>query len=235
MSKLPICQFYCLSFNNQERKNNMIERFVTLGIDCKFYDGVQYDDSRLKNRNLNDNLLREWSRCYGHLDMIADFYYESDKCYGIFCEDDIHIHKDIVNIMPKILTDFNILNLDILLLGYLTPFTIDLSLIDEGFSLKKETRIKPKYCYHNYPDDLTGSQMYVINRKHANTILDKYYKTYADKTLSDSNKCFISDYLIPKEGNRALISPILSVKEKFTKNKYHKKCHKVHYVKDKFI
>lgn len=214
----------------------MIERFEKLGIfDCKFYDGVQHTDSRLINRNLDNNLLCEWSRCYGHLDMIYDFYYESDKCYGIFCEDDIHIHKDIVNIIPKILTDFNVLNLDILLLGYLTPFVVDLSLSDMGFSLKKETRIKPIYSYHNYPDELTGSQMYVINRKHAKTILDKYYKKYADNTLIDSNKCFISDNLIPKEGNRALISPILSVKQKNTKNKYHKNCHKIHYNCLKFV
>ena len=45
--------------------------------------------------------------------MIYNFYYKTNKKYGIFCEDDIHIHKDLIEIMPKILLDFNILNLDI--------------------------------------------------------------------------------------------------------------------------
>jgi hypothetical protein len=40
MKEFPNCQFYCLSFNNEERKNNMIRRFNNFEVDYKFYDGI---------------------------------------------------------------------------------------------------------------------------------------------------------------------------------------------------
>jgi GR25 family glycosyltransferase involved in LPS biosynthesis len=232
MKELPDCQFYCLSFNNEERKNTMIRRFNNFDVDCKFYDGVRHDDKRIIDKNLSECLLREWSCCYGHLDMIYNFYYKTNKKYGIFCEDDIHIHKDLIEIMPKILLDFNILNLDILLLGYLTPFKVN-EMIDIGYSLKRKTNIKPIYSYHNYPDKLTGTHMYVLSRKHAKVLLDKYYENYAD----NNKTIFISDIVITKEGNRALISPVLAVEENqsYKKNDLHNSCHKAHFKSDKFI
>jgi len=232
MKELPNCQFYCLSFNNEERKNNMIRRFNNFEVDYKFYDGVSHDDKRLINKNLSECLLREWSCCYGHLDMIYNFYYKTDKKYGVFCEDDIHIHKDLIDIMPKILLDFNILNLDILLLGYLTPFKVN-EMIDIGYSLKRKTNIKPIYSYHNYPDNLTGTHMYILSRNHAKILLDKYYNNYAD----NNKTVFISDIVITKEGNRALISPVLAAEENqfHKKNVLHNSCHKAHFKSEKFI
>jgi GR25 family glycosyltransferase involved in LPS biosynthesis len=227
------CQAYCLSFNDEEKKNNMIRRFNQLHIDCNFYEGVQYNDSRIANRNLSSSLLREWSCCYGHLDMIHDFYFKSDKPYGLFCENDIHIHKDFNIIFSKIITDFNLLNLDILLLGYLTPFVVDKKHIN--FNLKRETRRKPAFSYHNYPDDLQGSQMYILSRKYAKKLIDKYYNNFADKTLYDDNTIFTSDNIITKDGNRALISPVLAVEEKKNQNEYHIKCHESQYKKFFFI
>jgi hypothetical protein len=228
MLGLSNCQFYCLSFNDEEREINMIKRFDQLHIDCIFYKGVQYTDPRLININLSKKLLIEWSCCYGHLDMIYNFYYNSDKCYGIFCENDIH--KQITDILPKVLSDFNILNLDILLLGYLTNFVVNESKEKCGYSLKKKTNKKPIYTYHNYPDNLVGTQMYILSRKHAKYLIDKYYKNYADE-----NNDFISDIIITKDGNRALISPVLAVEEKNNQNNHHKRCHKIHYDEIKFI
>ena len=230
MLSLSNCQFYCLSFNDEERKTNMYKRFEKLGINYNFYDGVQYTDPRLINRNLNKKKLSEWSCCYGHLDMIFNFYYKSDKSYGIFCENDVHIHKQLIDILPKVLSDFNILNLDILLLGYLTNFVVNESKEKCGYSLKKKTSKKPIYTYHNYPDNLVGTQMYILNRKHAKYLIDKYYKNYADE-----NSDFISDIIITKDGNRALISPVLSVEEKINQNNHHKRCHKIHYDEYNFI
>jgi hypothetical protein len=233
MSELSNCQFYCLSFNNKERETNMIRRFNILNLDYRIYDGVKHDDQRLVKKDLSDFLLREWSCCYGHLDMIYNFYYNTDKKYGIFCEDDTHIHKDLVNIMPKILNDFNILNLDILLLGYLIPFIVNKDITDAGYSLKRKTKIKPIYSYHNYPDNLSGSQMYILSRNHAKTLLDKYYDNYADNNKTS----FLSDMVVTKEGNRALISPVLAVEESqpHRKNYFHNLCHKQHFNSDKFI
>ena len=227
------CQAYCLSFNDEEKKINMIRRFNQLHIDCILYEGVQHNDSRLINRNLSLSFLREWSCCYGHLDMINDFYLKSDKPYGLFCENDIHIHKDFNIIFSKIMTDFNLLNLDILLLGYLTPFVVDKKHIN--FNLKRDTRRKPPFSYHDYPDNLQGSQMYILSRKYAKNLLDKYYKDFADKTLYNDNIFFTSENIITKDGNRALISPVLAVEEKKNQNEYHIKCHETHYKKHFFI
>jgi hypothetical protein len=230
MSSLSNCQFYCLSFNDEEKEINMIKRFDQLHIDCILYKGVQYTDPRLINRNLSKKMLIEWSCCYGHLDMIYNFYYNSDKFYGIFCENDIHIHKNLTDILPKVLSDFNILNLDILLLGYLTNFVVNERKEKCGYSLKKKTSKKPIYSYHNYPDNLVGTQMYILTRKHAKYLIDKYYQNYTDE-----NNDFISDIIVTKDGNRALISPVLAVEEKINQNNHHKRCHKIHYDEYKFI
>ena len=72
--------------------------------------------------------------------------------------------------------------------------------------------------------------MYILSRKHAKYLLDKYYKNYADE-----DNDFISDIIITKDGNRALISPVLSVEEKINQNNHHKRCHKIHYDEYKFI
>ena len=74
MSNISNCQFYCLSFNDEDKKNNMTDRFKRLGIECKFYSGVKHDDIRLKYAGNKFN-RRQWSICYGHLDIMHDFYY----------------------------------------------------------------------------------------------------------------------------------------------------------------
>ena len=82
--------FYCLSFND---KNKFIinERFNKLDIDCIFYSGVNHKDKRLNN-SINSYNKRQMSITYGHLDIINDYYKNSDKKYAIICEDDIMIH-----------------------------------------------------------------------------------------------------------------------------------------------
>ena len=72
--------------------------------------------------------------------------------------------------------------------------------------------------------------MYILNRKHAKYLIDKYYKNYADE-----NSDFIADIIITKDGNRALISPVLAVEEKINQNNHHKRCHKIHYDEQIFI
>ena len=62
-------EFYCLSFKNKERKESMKKRFDTLGLNCKFYQGVTFEDKRIANRKIDDNVKRVWSYTYGKLDM----------------------------------------------------------------------------------------------------------------------------------------------------------------------
>ena len=107
--------FYCLSFNNPIRTTAMREKFTRLGeYHSSIYEGVHPTNQRISERNGSDSEKRVWSCMWGHLDMINDFYYNSSAEFGIFCEDDILIHKDIIQLLPKILKDFTKMNLDVL-------------------------------------------------------------------------------------------------------------------------
>ena len=176
-------QFYCLSYNNNKRHNQMKNRFENLEIDCIFYKGVDYEDPRIKNYEISHETKRVWSCMYGHLDMINNFYNNINKEFGIFCEDDIYINKNLKVLLKKILFDFKILNLDVLLLGYLVPFKIGND--DPNFSPKHSITTSSTYKYHNFPHDVWGTQMYVLSKKQAKYLLDKYYLDYASKTIKN--------------------------------------------------
>lgn len=192
---------YCLSFKNPKRKSEMEERFKKLDINCIFYDGVGMDDPRMKN-NKNGSIM------FGLLDIIQKFY-DSEKEFGIFCEDDVYIHKDFKLMLPDIFNDFKIMNLDVLLLGYLIPFEI--KPYYQNFELKSNNP-NLKYVYHNYPNDLWGGQMILFSKKYAKYILEKYTIEYAIKCDNDNTlPPFSGDHTVTKEGNRALIYPMLAV------------------------
>lgn len=221
MSDIDSCQFYCLSFKNIEKRNDMARRFNTLGIDCIFYDGVEY----YTGKNINKLLKRQWSKMHGHLDMIHHFYHNSDKTYGIFCEDDIYIHSNIRNILGKVVKDFKILSLDILLLGYLLPYKIGTQNIYTNYKLKINMPEESIFKYHNYPEYLSGTQMYMISRDYAKYILDNYY----DNKEIEYGIYFKCDKTIIKDGNRALIYPMLAVENYEQTDLYHQLCQRIHY------
>ena len=196
---------YCLSYNNLKRKSQMEERFTKINLKCTFEEGVGINDEKI----INNNGSSSWCCMLGHIGMIKKFYENSEKEFGIFCEDDIYIHKDFEKILPDIIEDFKMMNLDILLLGYLTQFKIESNYI--GFDLKSINN-NLKYVYHNYPNDLWGTQMYMLTKKQSKYILDKYNIEYAIKSLTDNTlHPFSSDWTITKEGNKALIFPMLAV------------------------
>jgi len=215
MSANDLCAFYCLSYKNEERKTALKNRFSQLGINVEFYDGVEFDDPRLSIPLENkDCLKKSWSYTYGHFDMINKFITETDKEYGVFCEDDIYLDKNLANDIPGIVEDFKAMNLDVLLLGYLTTFKIEE--YHHGFSIKNEFHNRTKK-YHNYPNDLWGAQMYMLSRTHAKTLLEKYYNGYAEQSinpeLNANMQPFCSDWTITKDGNRAIIYPMYAVED----------------------
>lgn len=224
MSTISNCQFYCLSFNNEEKRKDMEKKFKELDISCEFYDGVKHTDKRLANAGTKFN-KRHWSITYGHLDIINKFYYHSEQKYAIICEDDILIHKHFKKIFQKIITDFNILELDILLLGYIIPYKIGYHNIFSNYTLKRKMPLDSAFKYHDYPDYLSGSHMYMITRKFARYILKKYYTDSAALI----NKPFMIDKTIIKEGNRALIYPMIAIENDTQEDEYHELCHKIHY------
>jgi len=218
-------QIYCLSFKNPTRKLEMENRFKQLNLDCIFYDGVDLDDPRMQN-NIG------WSIMLGALDIIKKFY-DSEKEFGIFCEDDVFIHKDLKIMLPSIIEDFKLMNLDILLLGYLVPFEIKSHY--SNFELKSYDQTL-NYVYHNYPDDLWGGQMFMFSKKHAKYLLEKYTIEYANKTLIDNTLSpFSGDFTLTKQGNRALIYPMLAVEtadkiySDYGQDIFHKNCNKQNY------
>jgi hypothetical protein len=234
--KMKNYKIFCLSYNNLERKKLMQSKFEQLELNFVFYDGVNLNDNRIHP----ESYKKCWSCMYGHLDMIKMFYNDTELDYGIFCEDDIYIHKDLKKFVPQIIKDFKHLNLDILLLGYLVPFQI--KYYYNGFHLKNNYMEYKDLHYHNFTDDVWGTQMYMLSKKHAQTILEKYDESsgYALKTLTDHTLTpFSADWTITKDGNRALITPCLAVEDgkdcmKQYNNSYeqyifHKNCYEAHY------
>lgn len=233
----------CLSYMNK-RKNNMEEKFKQIDLDVLVHQGVSTKDDRIQGRNLCDAVQKTWSVQYGHLSMIHHFYYNTQDLVGIFCEDDILISKEFKSLLPSIIKDFCELNLDVLLLGYMCTSQIDKY---QNFNYLK-TLNDTKYIYLTYPDDIWGTQMYVLSRKSAKEILDKYYYNYADQTLKDKSLIpFSADWTITKQlKKRALLYPLLCIEDfSLSKEQYINPndgqyifrllCHNFSYEKGKFL
>lgn len=226
-------EFYCLNFNNPERKERMKARFETLDISCNFYCGVGKDDERFEKITIN----LPYSCMYGHLDMIYHFYHGTDKDYGIFCEDDILIHKDFKQYLPKIIDDFQILNLDVLLLGYLVTYKIN------GMNLKVNSDNEDfSYKYYNVWNDIWGTQMYMLSRENAKRLLDKYAIGYLEQVIQDNSLTpFSADHTITKEGKSALLYPLLVIEDGTTnydhygQKNFHYECYINNYVEGSHI
>jgi hypothetical protein len=142
--------------------------------------------------------------------------------------------------VDKIIDNFEIMNLDLLLLGYLTQYTIDEN--HSGIYLKgpKSSSDHP-FSYYSFPDSIWGAQMYMLSRTQAYSLLLKYSPPYADLSMTNNSmNPFNSDWTITKEGNRALIYPMVALEDGKTKYEdmgqyiLHQDCHKSNYVNDLF-
>lgn len=224
MTEFSNYQFYCLSYY-KEKRNKMKDRFDKLGIKCNFYTGVKYSDNRIINKKCNNFKKKLLSIIYGHLEIINHFYHNSNTKYAIICEDDIIIHKDIKDLIRKVMIDFDILKLDILLLSYMIPYKITSSNIFCNFPLKKEMPYKSHYKYYDYPNYISGTQMYMITKSYAKYILDTY-KLNGDVFFDYP---FTVDKTLIHVGNKALLYPMLAIENDEQEDLYHQLCHKIHY------
>ena len=228
---------YVINFNDENRKNKMIQRFNSIGFELKFMDPVYESDLRITDGikgGIKDGIpvkggipvnkieKRTWSIMLQHLDSIRHFYETTTLPHCIVCEDDILISKNFKTDLPNIIQNFNQLKLDILLLGYLIPFKIESNLY-----------FKPKtYQYLDYPNDLWGSQMYLVSRAYAKFLLEKYTIDYA---ISHLDEPYSPDWVITKNGNKAILYPMVAVEEGGTKtsnesqNNFHKRCFETNY------
>jgi len=205
---------YILNHKNEERKKRMENRLK--GFNVTFLKSVNIDPNKY---NISNETARTWGIMLSHVENIKHFYYMTDAEYGIFCEDDVYIHKDMAIKLPKILNDFKKLDLDILLLSYLLSFHPN----NNGNFINKINDNE----YYTYSDDTWGSHMYLLNRPYAIYIINKFTIEWAKYF---KNKVYVSDWTITKLGNRALLWPPLGVEEGEVNCKdigqidFHKKC-----------
>lgn len=186
--------------------------------------------------NIQPTEPRTWAIMLQHMDALMDFYNSTkgnanENEYCIICEDDILLKKNIKWQLPYITAQFFLFELDVLLLSYLLPFTIE----------NTETPNYPRLQWHQmheYPDDVWGSQMYIISKKHAKYLLDTYTIEWAQ---THPDEPYSPDWIITKKGKRALIYPPLAIENGMTptthegQRNFHKRCFDVHYKEGDFI
>lgn len=233
-----LVKFYCINYKDENRREKMQNRWDLLGLDLIFVDPVEITDKRfdiVREKNPTKG-LRDWAIMLQHLDSLRDFISSNIKSeYVIICEDDIMVSKHLPNDLPEIIETYEQLELDVLLMGYLIPYKIT---DDNHYYPLKERNYK--YSYHGYPGDIWGSQMYMVSRKHAEILLQKYTVEHAIFS-SSSDEPFSPDWTLTKYGNRAVIYPMVALEEGDTKCNwdseidYHQKCFKTHYVEREFI
>jgi GR25 family glycosyltransferase involved in LPS biosynthesis len=245
-----IIKFYCINYKDENRREKMLLRWQILELDLTFVDPVETTDKRfdiVKEQYPNKG-FRDWAIMLQHLDSLRDFveseYIPGEKGeYVIICEDDIMVSKHLPNDLPEIIESYERLNLHVLLMGYLIPYKIT----DDNYYYPLKER-NYKYSYHGYPDDIWGSQMYMVSRKHAEILLKKYTIENALKNEIDyinknnnSKEEFSPDWTLTKYGNRSVIYPMMALEEGDTKCHwdseidYHQRCFKMHYVEREFI
>ena len=240
-------KFYCINYKDENRRHKMQKRWDVLGLDLKFIDPVETSDKRLdivRERDPNRG-LRDWAIMLQHLDCLRDFVENTEYIMGekneyiLICEDDIMVSKHLTNDLPEIIESYERLELDVLLMGYLIPYKIT----DDNYYYPLKER-NYKYSYHGYPGDIWGSQMYMVSRKHAEILLQKYTVENAlSSYLSEGGdkEPFSPDWTLTKYGNRVVIYPLVALEEGDTKCDwdaeidYHQRCFKTHYVEREFI
>ena len=241
---------YVVSFNDDERRKRMDERFRKNDVYAHYVKPVYTSDPRISQYDINDAERRNWSIFFQHADSWKQFYEETSADYCIVCEDDVYISNQFQEQMPEIIRQFESQSLDILLLSYLWPYDSFnntyfpllpslSSLASETQQEEKEWTIFPKYQFQlrKYPDDLWGAHMYMISRKHAGEMLNRY----TDKYAISCDKPFCTDWQFTKWGNRALLYPMIGVEEGEVKtdhigqSNFHKECTRAHYSSKKFV
>jgi hypothetical protein len=194
--------FYTFSYQNPVRAAAMRKRFEAEELELEFVEPVYSDDPRIIGAP--DGQGRTWSIMWNHLDMLKCFL-ESGADYGVFCEDDIQIRKGLKTIMPEVIAAYKRLDLEILLLGYLSISK------PAGLISRPEFPTLQNFLYLKYPDELWGSQMYLLDRKTADKFLEKYTVEFA-RTRTEEIP-FSPDWTLTKDGRRAIIYPMLGVEE----------------------
>ena len=209
----PSYKVYCLCYNNPIREQEIKEQFKQVGLlstQYVIFPGVGPTDSRLCDYDcsfiqMTPQLSRVWSITYGHLDMIQMFLQSNDE-YGIMCEDDLVIHREFSTKIPGVAEFMKTSETNLVMLSYLMACPTVSGIPDYH-------EIQPHYF--TYPDDLWGTQMYMVSRFGAKQILDKYASNPMYPIDTYDTYPFGADWTITKCPflERALISPMLAIED----------------------
>lgn len=228
---------YIINYKNEEKRTRMLNRFKLFNIDPIITKSVEENDERLVHTPIEHR--RIWSVMLQHMDSINDFYYDHAQCDRcIVCEDDVHISRDFINDVKYLTEQFVALELDILLMGYLLPYNINMEtqIHQHYFPITKKT---DKFVFHEYPQDIWGCQMYMISRKYAKYLLDTYTLEYAYQNMGKNP--YNPDWIITKNGKKSLIVPMIAVEEGQNQSTnrdqidYHTRCFQLNYDEQKYI
>ena len=109
---------YVVNYGNDVRRYDMIQRVAHLlpGVRVHFSPGLSVSDPIFKD--LGAFPLRTWAVVLDHLANIRHFY-ESNKPYGLFCEDDLMVHRDLSKLLPQVYKNCMENNWDVCLLASL--------------------------------------------------------------------------------------------------------------------
>ena len=238
------CAFYCISYNSPDRAHQMADRFAQLGLHLNVNTGVQMSDPRLQfSENPADKRLA--SCFYGHMDNVRSFY-ATGKQYGFFCEDDVLLHRDFAKLLPTTICEFEGMELDVLLLGYMTEYPIEWWTPDCYLVYDPGADSDTKYRYHRYPQCLWGVHLYMISRDYAARLLQTYGPDYAAQhhLYPDQYVIYNPDWTISKLAEpykRAMRYPMLGLEdgkgqyEDYYQRQHHEISHQVNYRDGEFL
>ncbi len=196
---------YIVNFNDDERKEKMIDRCRKAGFEPRFVEPVYTTDPRIHSQPITTFEKRNWSIFYQHVDSMSDFVEKADADYVIIMEDDVHIHKNLAHHLPEICAMYDVSGLDILLLSYLWAQPLE---NDPHFPKLNSSQ---NFEIYGYPVDLWGAHMYMMSRAHAKTLVAKFTPEYAISQKPPNYFC--SDWQITKTGQRGLLVPMMGVEE----------------------
>ena len=231
---------YVISYQNPERLQKIRDQFATLGLPPpRVPNPVHLNDQRLTN--ITPIEPRTWAIMLQHLDALTHFYLSSAPTrpdeksteYCIVCEDDILISKKFKENLPAIAKKFHELNLDVLLLAYLTLFPLAIEPKNDA----QYPHIEP-HRFYGFPDDLWGSQMYMVSKEHARNLIYTYTTEWA---LTHPDEPYSPDWILTKKGNRALLYPPLAIENGTTptshegQREFHKQCFDAQYKDGEFV
>jgi len=195
----------------------MTARFAQVGLPFEFVESIAHDDPLIAVDPEIQEVARAmgrwsemaWSCIHGHLKIIERFL-ASDCELAVICEDDVMLSQSLAQDLPQAVRAFQGLDLDVMLLGYLTPDQLD--------QVTSDTILQTdEFIYHGYEFNVYGTQMYLISREYAEFVHRTYgiASGFGRRTLVEPGLLsFNADWIITKNGRRARVYPLLAIEER---------------------